>query len=282
MSRLLRILALALGFCIFTTGVAGAATGGDAAGGTVEQGSNGSATAVVGVSGEGLWERRSAGDGCVYEPAFVDGFPTQPVEPSMVVDGMLSVFYVARCPGSNVFYWQRMQTRSQLVAEVRARAVREVPRPAPMFYPVTVLSEYAFVRWPTYIWLDSVMRRSVVLTAATPQLSVSATVSARKITFAPPDHEPTVCGAMVNGPSQQFLDDHPPLDPFEKSPLVCEFRFTKSSFGQPDNKYRVPVTVDWSMTWTGSDGTAGVIDGITTTTVLDIAVAKIQVINTAP
>ena len=277
-----RVVTFAAICLLMTTSAVGADTEGDGKGVGVEQNANGSATAKGEVTGQdrGLWARRSPGDGCVYEPAFVDGFPTQPVEPSIMVNGVLNMFYVARCPNSNVFYWQALPTRTQLVATVRAQAQREVPRPVPQFFPTTVLSEYAFVRWPTYVWLEPSMRQPVTVTASTPQLSVTATVTPNSLTFTPADHDPTVCAATVNRPSQQFLDDHPPLDPFERSPLVCEFRFTKTSYGQPDNKYPTTVTVDWTLTWTASDATAGVITGITTTQALNIGVAKIQIINT--
>ena len=113
------------------------------------------------------------------------------------------------------------------------------------------------------IWLDPTTVAVTTLTAATPGLSVTATLTPTKMTVTPADHDPIVCNPNVTQPTQQFLDDHPPLEPTD-TPLACEIRFTKTSKDQPNLKYPTTIQVAWNMTWTTTAGGTGTIPGVTT------------------
>ncbi len=125
------------------------------------------------------------------------------------------------------------------------------------------------------IWLDPTTVAVTTLTAATPGLSVTATLTPTKMTVTPADHDPIVCNPNVTQPTQQFLDDHPPLEPTD-TPLACEIRFTKTSKDQPNLKYPTTIQVAWNMTWTTTAGGTGTIPGVTTNTTTNIAAAVSQ------
>ncbi len=103
--------------------------------------------------------------------------------------------YTRTCPTDTLgpaYRWVPLYTQAQLLQQLVAQARRQLPVPQPSFYPLTTLSEYTFLRWPTFIWLDPTTVAVTTLTAATPGLSVTATLTPTKMTVTPADDDPIV------------------------------------------------------------------------------------------
>ncbi|TMQ92738.1 hypothetical protein ETD83_26725 [Actinomadura soli] len=56
----------------------------------------------------------------------------------------------------------------------------------------------------------------------------------------------------------------------------CSYTFQRSSAHQPGGAYRVRVTVTWSGTWRGSDGSSGVLPPLTRSRSFRLRVAEAQ------
>ena len=249
---------------------------------------NGSATAIIEfttppVSSAPKPAAPAVVDPCIETVSVFDGLSGRPERDHDTFGDVRYILYTRTCPTDTngpTYRWEPLYTQAQLVQQLVAQARRQLPAPLPSFYPLTTLSEYTFVRWPTFVWLDPATTAVATLTASTPGLSVSATLTPSKMTVTPADHDAIVCNPTVGQPTQQFLDDHPPLQPSD-SPLACEIRFTTTSKDQPDQKYPTTIRVDWNMTWTATSGDTGTIPGVTTVNTTNIGVASIQVINTS-
>jgi hypothetical protein len=57
---------------------------------------------------------------------------------------------------------------------------------------------------------------------------------------------------------------------------TCSYTFSQSSLHQPGHAYRVRVTVVWSGTWVGSDGTSGALPPVSRSTTFRLRVAEAQ------
>ncbi len=252
--------------------------------------SDGSATAVVDATKPATTNPTSSRtkptppvDPCTETVSVFDGLAGRPERDHDTFGDVQYVLYTRTCPTDTsgpAYRWVPIYTQAQLLQQLIAQARRQLPAPQASFYPLTTLSEYTFVRWPTFVWLEPATVAVTTLTARTPGLTVTATLSPTKMTVTPADHDPIVCNPNVTQPTQQFLDDHPPLKPTD-SPLACEIRFTKTSKDQPNLKYPTTIQVAWNMTWTTTAGNTGTIPGVTTNTTANIGVASIQVINTS-
>lgn len=110
---------------------------------------------------------------------------------------------------------------------------------------------YTWTSLWTYVWTDRSTWKTLTATAATPDGSVWATVTAKPVslTFDPGDGSaPVVC----NGPGRPWVESdgfNPP------SAGACGYMYTKVS--------RAPQTatetLTWQVTWVGSGGSAGTI-----------------------
>ncbi|WP_158566869.1 hypothetical protein [Actinomadura craniellae] len=67
-----------------------------------------------------------------------------------------------------------------------------------------------------------------------------------------------------------------PLRPAVLQRTNCSHTFPRSSAGRPGGAHRVRVTVVWSGTWVGSDGTRGTLPPLTRSTSFPVRVAEAQ------
>jgi hypothetical protein len=63
----------------------------------------------------------------------------------------------------------------------------------------------------------------------------------------------------------------------------CSYTYLQPSAGQPGNAYRASITVSWRVSWTGSGGVGGVLDGaLPVTLAMTIPVAQGEALVTSP
>jgi hypothetical protein len=131
---------------------------------------------------------------------------------------------------------------------------------------------YTWVNLWTYVWTTQASWKPMSKTAATPDGTVWATVTAvpTTLTYTPGDgHSPVVC----HGPGRSWVDSdgfNPP------SQGACGYRYTDYS----RHPLTATLTETWSISWVGSGGTSGTITPpMTASTSGQLNVMQIETVN---
>ncbi len=149
-----------------------------------------------------------------------------------------------------------------------AAARLEPPAPVPETSPP--LARQAFVRVPTWLWLDP---------ASWEPLEVSETRGWTTVTVrATPTHARWVMGdgggvtclgrgvVWVSGLSEDGTD--------------CSYTYLHSSYGEPEGRFSASVTVTWEFEWWINDAYQGVFGTLDLSTGFVVAVGEIQAVET--
>jgi len=128
------------------------------------------------------------------------------------------------------------------------------------------------VSLPTWLWVEGAWQPQSA-TATVPGVSVTATATPTKVTWAMGDGSKVVCP----GPGTPFPDvDDPNADPKAASP-DCGHTYAESSAGQPNAAFAVKATISWSITWKlNGQGPAQNLPGLQTTSQTQFRVAESQ------
>lgn len=283
--RSVRVVMVAAALVVGATGVAAAAPANDsftADASTDQQQAGGSG--VVGVSasevrsGVGLSAASTGGQVCSYQPFLADtvvGVASPTEAPVRFVNGVRQELWAAICPDGIQPYWQSILSERQLLGELLDEARRVVPQPVPQFWPFETLTRWTWVRWPSYMWLDPEQTEPRTVTASTPGISVTASITATAMTFDLGDGQKLSCPGVTRRPTDEEILG----EAGTSAKGACSFRYPKSSFGQPGDKYQATVDLDWRIAWTSSSGSSGAFPTMTTRSPVEIAVAKLQAIN---
>ncbi|MDI2127150.1 ATP/GTP-binding protein [Yinghuangia seranimata] len=131
------------------------------------------------------------------------------------------------------------------------------------------------VRVPTWLWVDRSVWGPVSATAAVPGVSVTATAVPVSVVWSMGTGESVNCA----GPGTPYV---PGSDAAAASP-DCGYTYTRSSAGQRGERFAVSVTVSWRVTWVGG-GQSGTVEGLSTTTAVDLRVREVQavIVNPSP
>jgi hypothetical protein len=110
------------------------------------------------------------------------------------------------------------------------------------------------VNLPVWLWLDN---WEPVSTSATLRgVTVTVTATPSSVTWDMGDGEaPVVCG-----PGRAYDRDRPERE----QSTDCSYSYTRSSFGQQDERFHGSATVDWAIVWTSNAGTTGTLADIHT------------------
>jgi hypothetical protein len=139
----------------------------------------------------------------------------------------------------------------------RALSSFEVAGPAPDFSPAT-----SVVGVRTWLWLRGGWS-SRSATASVPGLSATVTARPTNVVWNMGDGQQTVC----DGPGKAWDPNQPNA--------TTDCSYTYSAAGH----FTVTVTVNFTTTWSASDGTAGRLGAITGRTTVPITVDEIQAVN---
>jgi hypothetical protein len=122
----------------------------------------------------------------------------------------------------------------------------------------------------TWMWVDNWETQTRSATAGNVTSVVVATPVEQRWTFGSPG-EKKIC-----------TDAGTPYDlsrpPSEQS-TTCSYTFRHSSAGQPDDAYRVTVTLVWHVTWTSNIGESGDLGFVSRTSTIPTRVAEHQALN---
>lgn len=122
----------------------------------------------------------------------------------------------------------------------------------------------------SWLWVDNWETQTRSATAGNVTSVVVATPVEQRWTFGSPA-ERRIC-----------TDAGTPYDlsrPASEQSTSCSYTFRHSSAGQPDNAYRVTVTLVWHVTWTSNIGASGDLGFVTRTTTIPTRVAEHQALN---
>lgn len=142
-----------------------------------------------------------------------------------------------------------------------------LPSPDPRSSPDFELS--AVVSLPVWLWVQAESLEPV---------SATAEVSAGSVTVvATPGHTDWDMG---DGRSVRCAGNGTPYapgvhDPDSESP-DCGHTYRTSSRNEPDHRFRVTVTADWSVEWRTSDGEGGELDPLSTSAVRSLRVDEVH------
>lgn len=149
---------------------------------------------------------------------------------------------------------------------VMARSRLPLPLPAARMNPEGDQT----VNLPTWLWVDNWQTQTRSATAGGVTSVVVATPVEQRWTFGSPS-EKRIC-----------TDAGTPYDmlrPASEQSTTCSYTFRHSSAGQPENAYRVTVTLVWHVTWTSNIGASGDLGFVSRTATIPTRVAEHQALN---
>jgi hypothetical protein len=219
---------------------------------------------------------------CRNAPAYgpVDGKPGL-LEPQIrLIDGLRYGVYMRTCDGiaEGTTVLIPLFTTEDLAEQARDRITRKLPKPKPFFAGDP--SPWQFVAVPTIIWTNPATWQPFTLTVTAMGNSATITVTPRSLIFNPGDDTPPV---RCDGPGVEYTERYrrPQSEDFDPQPGQCGHIYRASSAKQPDLAYPATVSVEWTATWTASDGTNGTLDPVLITTATPTKVARVQAIGSA-
>lgn len=151
-------------------------------------------------------------------------------------------------------------------------AVRYLRLPDPVIRSSPAPNAVQLTRLPTWLWVAPATWQPQSRTAHVPGESVTATATPVSASWRMGDGKTVTC----HGPGTAYTSADNPASP---SP-TCGYTYTRSSAGQPHAAFRVTVTINWDITWTGPGGAGGALPPLFTAAAAAMRVAESQAINT--
>jgi hypothetical protein len=229
--------------------------------------------------------------GCTHTPGpSLDGdFTSDDGAFFRVHEGARQMQWVRRCPGATgTTYWANVDgdpaaptaepvfTSASLLPDVFDSVRRELPTPVPVIAPADRNPDgYAYVQFNTYFWVEQREGQWATVSATSSVPGLSLTVTAEPVRML----VDTGDGGSVNCPGT------PPALLPNSSPVGfrgCGYVYRNSSATAPNGQtFPVTVTVEWQVTWVASNGEAGDLGVLATTSApRDLPVAEIQAVVT--
>jgi hypothetical protein len=154
--------------------------------------------------------------------------------------------------------------------EVLARqAYDQVPLVIPQPRTAPPPDAEQIVGFPTWLWVEPVVWQAFTASAAIPGLEVTVTATPRHIAWDMGDGTTLTC-AGPGTPWNPAGGDGQTTD--------CDHAYQFVSADQPEGRYRVSVTVTWSVAWQASTGETGVLLDASRTASFGLAVGERQAI----
>ncbi len=147
-----------------------------------------------------------------------------------------------------------------------ARARLPLPLPEARMSP----SDEQTAHLATWLWMEGWEVHTRTATAGGVTAMVTAEPVRQEWTFGSPG-ERKVC----EGPGRRYDLSRPP----SAQQTSCSYTFTRSSAGQPDDKYRVEATVVWAISWSSNVGASGDLGVVSRTVTIPTAVAEHQALG---
>jgi hypothetical protein len=197
-------------------------------------------------------------------------------------DGSIELAYYQECSdGTHGWIWvgdplggAPLPTPAMLADSAGERVERALPPPDWHTPAETDPRGFAFVNTPTYFWVGEGTWQPVVARAEFGPVWAEATGEPTALIVDPGDRSPAV-RCEFEPPS------YVPGTPTETF-AGCAYRYLNSSALAPNGTaFPVTVSIEWHVTWRGSDGSGGDLGTLTTSAEpRDLLVAEVQAIVT--
>ena len=151
---------------------------------------------------------------------------------------------------------------------VMARSRLPLPLPSPRMSPEGEQT----VNVDSWLWVDNWQPQTRSATAGGVTTVVVATPVEQRWTLGSPS-ERKVC---ADAGTQYDL-----ARPAAEQSTTCSYTFRHSSAGQPNDTYKVTVTLVWHVTWTSNIGASGDLGFVSRTATIPTRVAEHQALNQA-
>ena len=153
-------------------------------------------------------------------------------------------------------------------AVLRGRAAAQVVLPPPSVGTFPPLSNPAIVQTETWMWIDDGWSP---LTAEEGQgfTTVTVTATPQRADWSMGDGSVVPC----DGPGVRWEPGR------YESGSTCTHTYTRSSAGQPANRYSASVTVVWDLTWSINGSPQGSFGQVDQTSAFSIAVGELQAVE---
>lgn len=151
-----------------------------------------------------------------------------------------------------------------------------LPAPVPARYPSGTLDDgraYTIVNTLMWFWTAPAAWTPLSKTTCAGALCATATAKPVALSLDPGNGDgPVSCAspgsAWVQAPGASWVPT--------AQPEGCDYRYLSSSYGAPGGQLTATYSITWDVTWTGTDGTAGVLNPLVTATASRLAVAELQ------
>jgi hypothetical protein len=189
-------------------------------------------------------------------------------------DGSRSRLYARVCDDRIVLWqWLRVPDVADALAAAEQDVRRRLPAPRGRFSP-DVTAGAVVVRVPVWFAVPG-QWSAVSASAGIPGGSVTVTATATVLRFDPGDGSPPVSCA---GPGPVFV----PGTPEPVRPPACSYAFLNASTAAPGGRsWPGALSVDWTVTWTASDGEHGELASVTTRADVPVEVREIEAVERA-
>jgi hypothetical protein len=172
----------------------------------------------------------------------------------------------------------RAPTAAELALAAYGRL--RLPSPVPARYPTGTLRDgrpYTIVQTYMWFWSSPATWRPLRKRVCAGALCATATAVPTSLSFDPGNGEQ---GVSCAGPGTAWA--RPPGGSWipTSQPQGCGYRYTTSTFGDPNGELTATYTITWQVTWTGTNGTAGRLNPLSTTADSTFAVAELQSVVT--
>lgn len=204
--------------------------------------------------------------------ALFDGsmFGTPVDQPTVVnsATGVAMTVYVRTCGGIAQYVFVPPESPTDIAKVAYNKVASLVPKPVPAFSPPV---DKMIVNFET--WLGVTPSDPIAATAAIPGLSATVTARATDIEWTTGSQIPGDPATISCRPwgSTEFAADGCAWTP--AFPSVAKVT------GTIDQRYHGTVTIVWQVTWLASNGAAGALADLRTTTPISMGVQEIQTIG---
>jgi hypothetical protein len=169
-------------------------------------------------------------------------------------------------------------TAAQLALAAYGRL--RLPAPVPARYPTGTLRDgrpYTIVQTFMWFWSSPATWKPLSRRVCAGALCATATAVPTSLSFDPGNGDQ---GVSCAGPGTAWV--RPPGGSWipDPQPQGCDYRYTTSTFGDPNGELTATYTITWQVTWTGTNGTSGRLNPLTTTADSTFAVAELQSVVT--
>jgi hypothetical protein len=158
-------------------------------------------------------------------------------------------------------------------ANLAQEAWKQLPLPLPAASTSPAASATQYVGLATWMWIAPPQWSPLSATAELPGLAATVTATPMRSEWTLGDgSDLIVCGAGT-----PYDQSRPAAD----QSTDCSHVFARASSTAPDGVFHGSVTVWWSVSWTATDGSSGVLPDAFRTSTFDLRVGEIQALREA-